>query len=54
MGVLGEKGEGIKKLQNSSGGVKYSRGNILSNIVITMCRARWLLELSGGIALEII
>ena len=36
---LGERGEGLRsinwQLQNSHGAVKYSTGNIVSNIVIT-------------------
>ena len=36
------------KLQNSHGDVKYSTGNTVNNIVITMCGARWMLEISRG------
>ena len=35
-------------LQSSHGDVKYSIGNIINNIVITMYGARWLLEISRG------
>ena len=30
------------------GGVKYSTGNIVIRIVITMYSARWFLDLQGG------
>ena len=30
------------------GNTKYSIGNIVNNIVITMYGARWVLEISGG------
>ena len=33
---LGEKGEGIEKLQNSLGDVKCSIGNTVNNIVMTV------------------
>ena len=36
---------------NSHGDGKYSTGNILNNIVITMDGARWALDSSGGINL---
>ena len=46
---MGEKGEGIKKYKlvvtEQSWGVKYSIGSIVSNTVITMCGARWVLEM---------
>ena len=32
-------------LQNSHGGVKYSLGNILNNIPLTMCAVRWVVNL---------
>ena len=35
-------------LQNSHGDVKYSLGNMVNNIVITMYGATWLLEISVG------
>ena len=35
-----------RKLQNSHRDVKYSTGNIINDIVITMYGARWVLELS--------
>ena len=34
------------QLQNSHRNVKYSMGNIVNNIVITMCGARWVPEIS--------
>ena len=37
------------QLQNSHRDVKYSTGNMVNNIVITMCGARWVLDLSEGI-----
>ena len=37
-----------QQLQNSHGDVKYSLGNIVSNIVITTYGARWALNSSGG------
>ena len=36
------------KLQNSHGDVKYSIGNIVSNIGIILYGSRWVLETSGG------
>ena len=51
LGRLGAKGEGIERyrqLQNSHGDVKYSIGNIINNVVITMYDAQWVLEISGG------
>ena len=36
------------QLQNSHGDVKYSIGNIGNNIAITMCDARWALEIWRG------
>ena len=44
---LGEKGEGVEKLQNSHGDTKYSIENTVNNSMITMCGARWALEISG-------
>ena len=35
------------QLQNSHGDVKYSIENIVNNIVITVCGARGVLDLSG-------
>ena len=35
------------QLQNQYGNVKHSMGNIVNSIVITMCGARWLLDLWG-------
>ena len=35
-------------LQNSHGDVKYSVGDVVDNIVITMYGARWVLKISGG------
>ena len=34
------------QLQNSHGDVQYSTGDIVTNIVINMCGARWALDLS--------
>ena len=34
-------------LQNSHGDVKYSTGNTVNNIVITMYGVRWVLDLLG-------
>ena len=34
-------------VQNSHGDAKYSMGNIVNIIVVTMYGARWVLELSG-------
>ena len=43
------KSKSEKKLfLNSHGDVKFSIGNIVNNIVITMYGARWVLELSRG------
>ena len=39
---MGEKG-----IQNSHRDVKYNIGNIVSNVVITMYGARWVLDLVG-------
>ena len=36
-------------LQNSHSDVKYSIGTVVTNIVITVSAARWVLDLSGGI-----
>ena len=36
------------KLQNSHEDVKYSIGNIVNNIVITVYDAEWVLEIVGG------
>ena len=35
-------------LQNSHGDVKYSVGDVVNNIVITMYGARWVLKILGG------
>ena len=52
MGRWVEKGKGLRsinwELQNSHRDVKYSTGNVVNNIVITMSGARWILEISGG------
>ena len=52
IGGMGEKVKGLRstdwELQNSHGDVKYSLGNIVNNIVITMYGARWVLDLFGG------
>ena len=34
-------------LQNNHGDIKYSIGNIVNNILINMCGARWVLEILG-------
>ena len=39
-------GDESKKLENSHMDVKYTIGNIVNNIVTTMCGAKWVLELS--------
>ena len=33
------------QLQNNHGDAKYSTGNIVNNIVISMCGVRWVLDL---------
>ena len=47
-----EKGKGLRsinwELQNSHRDVKYSIGNVVNNIVITMDGARWVLEILRG------
>ena len=50
----GELGEKVERLRNTNGylqsshrDVRYSRGNIFNNIVMTMYGARWVLEISG-------
>ena len=52
---LDEKGEGIKTYKlvvtNSHGDMKYSTRNIVSDIVITVYSARWILEILGKITL---
>ena len=52
VGGLGEKGEGLRstnwRSQNSPEDVKYSIGNIVSNIVTATYGARWVLETAGG------
>ena len=35
------------QLPNSRGDVKYTIGNIVSNIVITLHGARWVMDISG-------
>ena len=49
---LNEKGKGIKKYRlvvtKICTEVKYSVGNAVSNIVVTMYGARWVLEISEG------
>lgn len=37
------------QLESSPEDVKYSTVNVVGNIGITMCGARWVLELSEGI-----
>ena len=48
---LGEKCVVIKMYKlaatNSQGAIKYSIGNIVNSIVITMYGGRWLLEIAG-------
>ena len=36
------------KLLNSHGDIKYSIGNIVNNIAISIYSARWVLEISRG------
>ena len=52
-----KKGKGLRStnwwLQNSPRDVKLSTGNVVNNIVITMCGARWALEISGGTCCEV-
>ena len=47
---MGEEVRGLRstnwQLQNIHGDVKYSIGNIVSNIVMTVYGARWVLEIS--------
>ena len=47
VGRVGEKVKGLWstnwQLWNSHGDVKYSRGNIVNNVVITMYGGRWVL-----------
>ena len=49
----GRKGKGIRKYKlavtKEPWDVKDSIGDIVHNIAITMCGARWVLELLGGI-----
>ena len=49
---LVEKGKELRStdwsLQYSHGYVNYSIGNIISNIVVTMYGAKWVLEILGG------
>ena len=47
---ISENNEGIKykqEVKNSHGNVKYSIGNTVNDVVITLYGARWVLELSG-------
>ena len=47
---MGGKGEGIKYklvVTEWSQDVKYSIGNIVTNVLITMYGVRWVLDLSG-------
>ena len=37
------------QLQHSHEGVKYSTGNIVNNIVVTVCGAMWVLEILGSL-----
>ena len=54
-GITGEKGKGIKKyklgtnwlFKNSQRDVKYSIGNTVNNILITMYGVRWVQDLWG-------
>ena len=49
-----KKGEGIKKYQlvvTKHGDIKCRIENIGNNIIITVCGARWVLDLLGGITL---
>ena len=51
-GGLVENDKGLSKykpvITKQSWGVKYSTGNVGNNIVITVCGARWVLEILGG------
>ena len=51
LGEMGEKCEGIKKYKlvftNSYGDVKYSKGNIVNDSLITMHGVRWVPGLLG-------
>ena len=51
VGGLCEKGEGIKKYKlvvtKQSRGCKVQHRDIVSNVVISMCGARWVLDLLG-------
>ena len=54
VGGLGDKAEGTKKhrdrwSQNSRRDVKHSAGNTVSDVVVTVCGARWALEISGSL-----
>ena len=57
MGGLGEKGKGIEVQTGSYQRVvvyiKYSIGNIVSNVVITMYGASWIMEMSGRILCKV-
>ena len=52
LGGRGEKAKGSRsadwQLQNGHGDVKYSLGNMVSNTVVTVCGAGWVLEISRG------
>ena len=52
-----KKGKGLRSLkwqsQNSHKDVNSLIGNVVNNIVITMYRCRWILEISGGLLYKI-
>ena len=47
--AISEKGEGIKRyrlvVKKQSQDIKYSIGNIVNHVVITLYEARWVLEI---------
>ena len=51
LGGQEKKDKGLRgtdwQLKNSQGNVKYSIGNVVNNIVITIYSARWEQDLSG-------
>ena len=56
-GELGEKDEGTEKYRlivpSSHGEVKCSTANTVNSVVITVCAARWGLEILGGALSEV-
>ena len=49
---MGEKGDGTEKYRwavtEQSQDGKCSTGSVVTDMVITMCRAKWALKISGG------